>query len=96
MQNLSKVAVPGEKKNPHVFMCFHFKCYQDGIKLSEVSENSNEMFLCEPSGQPFLEQFLSHYFSIFDSSRRELLSGTYHKEVLFSLTCCLNWGSASS
>jgi UDP-2,3-diacylglucosamine pyrophosphatase LpxH len=38
------------------------------------------------SAKPFLDQFLVHYFSIFDSSRRDLLAGMYHSKAMLSMS----------
>jgi len=44
-------------------------------------------FLCNSDGQDLVDQFLEHYFTLYDSANRSILEGLYHKNAMFSLNC---------
>lgn len=44
------------------------------------------IFLCSQSGLDLVDQFLEHYFTLYDAQNRSILTGIYHKDALFSLT----------
>lgn len=59
----------------------------DGVKMRkngflEFKRN----FLCSPSGYDLVDQFLEHYFTLYDGSSRTVLDGLYHRDALFSIT----------
>lgn len=43
-------------------------------------------YLCSQTGFDLVDQFLEHYFTLYDSDNRSVLDGLYHQEALFSLT----------
>ncbi|GJQ65380.1 hypothetical protein Trydic_g7490 [Trypoxylus dichotomus] len=43
-------------------------------------------FLCSQTGYDLVDQFLEHYFTLYDAQNRSVLDGLYHKEAQFSLT----------
>ncbi|CAB3365074.1 Hypothetical predicted protein [Cloeon dipterum] len=60
----------------------------DGCKIVNFEKRSFKPHFFQNKGaEEFTQQFLTHYFSIFDSDRRDLLSGIYHSKALMSLTC---------
>lgn len=74
--------------------CFIFNLFilinilQDGVRLCPVGPPKLKPFyLCDPSGKQLVEQFIEHYFSLYDSSHRNLLLGTYHVDAAISITC---------
>ncbi|XP_059472697.1 nuclear RNA export factor 1-like [Neocloeon triangulifer] len=69
----------------------------DGCPLSSQGIFIVRQFFCkQPSAQPFLEQFLTHYYSIFDSDNRHLLLGLYQSDSTFSLTSTFLPGQSTS
>lgn len=44
-------------------------------------------YLCQIEGQELVDQFLEHYFTLYDAANRQSLDGLYHKEAMFSVTC---------
>ncbi|XP_065342284.1 uncharacterized protein LOC135941011 [Cloeon dipterum] len=60
----------------------------DGCKIVNFGKRTYKPHFFQNKGaEEFTQQFLTHYFSIFDSDRRDLLSGIYHSKALMSLTC---------
>lgn len=43
-------------------------------------------FLCDNSGLDLVDQFLEHYFTLYDSRNRRVLESLYVKNAMFSLT----------
>ncbi|KRT81639.1 hypothetical protein AMK59_6315, partial [Oryctes borbonicus] len=43
-------------------------------------------YLCNQTGFDLVDQFLEHYFTLYDAQNRSVLDGLYHKEAQFSLT----------
>ncbi|GJQ65379.1 hypothetical protein Trydic_g7489 [Trypoxylus dichotomus] len=43
-------------------------------------------FLCNFSGYDLVDQFLEHFFTLYDTQNRAIMADLYHKEALFSVT----------
>ncbi|XP_022902675.1 nuclear RNA export factor 1-like isoform X2 [Onthophagus taurus] len=43
-------------------------------------------FLCSSSGHDLVDQFMEHYFNLYDTTNRNYLDGVYHKEAMFSMS----------
>jgi hypothetical protein len=71
--------------------------HQDGYSFSGPGHFVMRQFYCKnPQSKAFLQQFLTHYFSILDSEKRHLLFGLYHSEALFSITSTFLAGQSTS
>ncbi|KAF5294244.1 hypothetical protein FQR65_LT10830 [Abscondita terminalis] len=57
----------------------------DGVKAT-VGVTTHCNFICNMEAHELVDQFLSHYFSIYDSRVRDLLSGVYDENATFSFT----------
>ncbi|XP_065342286.1 nuclear RNA export factor 1-like [Cloeon dipterum] len=69
----------------------------DGCSLSSHGHAIVRRFFCQqPMSQDFVEQFLTHYYSTFDSDNRHLLFGLYHTDAKFSLTSTLLPGQSTT
>ncbi|KAF5294243.1 hypothetical protein FQR65_LT10829 [Abscondita terminalis] len=53
-------------------------------------------YLCNRQGQDLVDQFLQHYISLYDGNNRTMLSGLYHKDAMFSLTCAYLLGQTTT
>ncbi|XP_050298934.1 nuclear RNA export factor 2-like [Anthonomus grandis grandis] len=68
----------------------------DGILVSSDKNPSSKRYsLCDYSSIDLVNQFLEHFFSVYDVDRRALL-GLYHHQAMFSLTCVYLSGQLSS
>ncbi|XP_059472695.1 uncharacterized protein LOC132195025 [Neocloeon triangulifer] len=61
--------------------------FLDGRRIiSSNAPSSKPHYFPMPEAQDFTRQFLTHFFSLFDSERRDLLQGLYHSKALLSMT----------
>lgn len=71
--------------------------FQDGIILKDGNFPATKRnFLSKLEGIPLVEQFLDHYFTVYDSRNRRALSDMYHKNAMFSLNTFYHQGQMSS
>ncbi|CAB3365075.1 Hypothetical predicted protein [Cloeon dipterum] len=69
----------------------------DGCSLSSHGHAVVRRFFCQqPMSQAFVEQFLTHYYSTYDSDNRHLLFGLYHTDAKFSLTSTVLPGQSTT
>lgn len=60
---------------------------QDGVLLSQNGFLAfRRNFLCKMDGQELVDQFLEHYFGLYDSAHRSVLEAVYHKQAMLSVT----------
>lgn len=58
----------------------------DGIPIRIGSlPVSKKVFLCNDDGKELVDQFLEHYFYIYDSQNRKLIQELYHKNAMLSV-----------
>ncbi|XP_067011853.2 nuclear RNA export factor 1 isoform X2 [Anabrus simplex] len=69
----------------------------DGVVLGDLSMPCwhRNFVVCE-EGTDFVDQFLEHYFTIFDSENRGYLLGFYHEEGCFSMSANYLGGQSTS
>ncbi|XP_044730983.1 nuclear RNA export factor 1-like [Chrysoperla carnea] len=53
-------------------------------------------YLVKYEALDFVDQFLEHYFTLYDSNNRKSLEGLYYRGALFSLTCSLIMGQVTT
>lgn len=53
-------------------------------------------YVISTESQQFVDQFLQHYFVLYDSSYRRNLSSLYHENAMFSLSCSYLHGQSTS
>lgn len=53
-------------------------------------------FLCNLTGFDLVDQFLDHYFTLYDAQNRSLLEELYNKDAFFSLTSMYIPGQTTS
>lgn len=53
-------------------------------------------FLCDQNGLDVVDQFVEHYFTLWDSKSRHMLEPLYHKDALFTVTASYLVGHISS
>lgn len=57
----------------------------DLLTLKPLTTKKN--FLCDLNGFDFVQQFVNHYFPLFESDNRLDLKEMYHPKAIFSMTC---------
>lgn len=71
--------------------------FQDGVVLREGNFPAVQRnFIANLEGIPLIEQFLDHYFTLYDSRNRRALTDVYHKSAMFSLNTVYHQGQMSS
>ncbi|KAI4463113.1 nuclear rna export factor [Holotrichia oblita] len=59
----------------------------DGYRIqSNPFVQHRRNYLCSQTGFDLVDQFLEHYFTLYDADNRSVLDGLYHEEAIFSLT----------
>ncbi|XP_055911475.1 nuclear RNA export factor 2 [Eupeodes corollae] len=60
----------------------------DNIELGSLSLlKTKKNFLCDLNGYDLVQQFVNHYFTLFESENRLDLKEMYHPKAIFSMTC---------
>jgi hypothetical protein len=60
---------------------------QDGVVLGPPGfPRTRRNFLMPPEDCALADQFIRHYFTLYDCGNRRKLEGLYHSDALFSLT----------
>ncbi|XP_055845059.1 nuclear RNA export factor 2 [Episyrphus balteatus] len=66
----------------------------DNIELGSITPlKTKKNFLCDLNGYDFVQQFVNHYFPLFESENRIDLKEMYHPKAIFSMIC--NYSLAS-
>lgn len=62
--------------------------YMDGVKIKkDLPFITRQNFLCSPNYYTMVENFVQHYFQLYDSPQRNLLKEIYADESIFTLSC---------
>uniref|UniRef100_A0A336LR24 CSON010968 protein n=1 Tax=Culicoides sonorensis TaxID=179676 RepID=A0A336LR24_CULSO len=60
----------------------------DGAPVNnELFMLSRQNFLCKPEAYSFVEAFVKHYFTIYDTNQRHMLKEMYMDKATFTLSC---------
>ncbi|KAF5302375.1 hypothetical protein FQA39_LY10414 [Lamprigera yunnana] len=69
----------------------------DGVLLGQKGFLAfRRNYLCNRDGQDLVDQFLEHYFTLYDGPDRSILSCVYHDAAMFSLTCTYLVGQSTT
>jgi hypothetical protein len=64
-----------------------FVSLQDGVTLGKPGvPRVKRNFMASPEDSNLADQFIRHFFTLYDGDDRMKLSGMYHGDALFSLT----------
>lgn len=74
-----------------------YKMFQDGVLLgTEGFPAYRRNYSISHNAEPIIDQFLEHYFTLYDSNNRTYLRGIYHPQALFSISTSYIPGQHSS
>lgn len=71
--------------------------FQDGVIVGHNGFPAfRRNFLCDQTGLDLVDQFVEHYFTLWDSKSRKLLEPLYHKNAMFTITASYLVGHVTS
>ncbi|CAG9765494.1 unnamed protein product [Ceutorhynchus assimilis] len=77
-------------------ICPSVEILDDVLIVVDKFLSPKKIFLVDNEGSDMVNQFLEHFYTVYDSQNRRHLSGLYHSDAMFSLTCVYLAGQLTS